>query len=664
MHISQMHVKDFRIFEHLELTFAPGLNLVVGENNSGKTALIDAIRYVLDTNSSEWVKIQESDFRRGQSRFSIQLKFESITARQARVFVEHLTHEATVGKPGRRSVLYITLTAELTDHVARGTRYIRTELRSGKNGTGPSIEREVRAYLSATYLRPLRDAEAELTATRGSRLSQVLHSSKSLREATNVLALLSALIEANKAILGNEAIDKSLNQIRQQIRSISFANSPLRPAIEIVGGTNIDKLSEPEKKQMCRAILEKLQLLIDEEDRHQGLGYSNLLFMATELLLLEQEQDDFPLLLIEEPESHLHPQLQMKFLKALREDFGRSERPTLQSILTSHSPNLASKAPLESVVLMARGQAFPLKPTDTELDPDDYQFLEKFLDVTKSNLFFARAVLIVEGDAENILLPTIAELLGKPFEDYGVSIVNVGSTAYARYAKIFQRRYASRWIPIRVMCVRDLDLWPRRAEYQGNADDIGFKKALPRKTNGQGGNEARWMDFYSPEELQTFKMNRKAIRGQNVEVVLSDEWTLEYCLALGSLHELVYEALNGKRDGIEMLPEAPEERAIYLYGWIESQSQKTDVAYGLGSLLKKTFTAQQPVAPPTEDEAAAAERERNFQAKKTQLQQELREKLPSYIVRAIDYVTHSSEAPMGPPPVEEVQGADAVQSNQ
>src|SRR5580700_8523395 len=106
MHISQVHIKYFRIFEDLELAFSPGLNLIVGENNSGKTALIDAIRYALDTNSSEWVRVQESDFRRGQSRFSIQLKFEAITARQARVFVEHLTHESTDGKPGRFSVLY------------------------------------------------------------------------------------------------------------------------------------------------------------------------------------------------------------------------------------------------------------------------------------------------------------------------------------------------------------------------------------------------------------------------------------------------------------------------------------------------------------------------------------------------------------------------------
>ena len=79
----------------------------------------------------------------------------------------------------------------------------------------------------------------------------------------------------------------------------------------------------------------------------------------------------------------------------------------------------------------------PIKD-DTQLNDDDYVFLEKFLDVTKSNLFFAKSVLIVEGDGENILLPTIAELLGYPLEDYGVAVVNVVNTAYARYAKIFK----------------------------------------------------------------------------------------------------------------------------------------------------------------------------------------------------------------------------------
>jgi putative ATP-dependent endonuclease of the OLD family len=79
MYISKLLVKNFRLFQELDLTFNSGLNVVVGENNSGKTALIDAIRLTLDTNSSEWTRISENDFYTSATNFSIQLKFEGIT---------------------------------------------------------------------------------------------------------------------------------------------------------------------------------------------------------------------------------------------------------------------------------------------------------------------------------------------------------------------------------------------------------------------------------------------------------------------------------------------------------------------------------------------------------------------------------------------------------
>ena len=153
-------------------------------------------------------------------------------------------------------------------------------------------------------------------------------------------------------------------------------------------------MSEVEKSQTFKSVLEKLNLSLDEDNPLQGLGYNNLLFMATELLLLRQE-DDFSLLLIEEPEAHLHPQLQMKLLKFIKEEFSDDASPKLQSILTTHSPNLASKAQLESLIIMANGKAFSLRKDETQLDNDDYVFLEKFLDVTKSNLFFAKSILMV-----------------------------------------------------------------------------------------------------------------------------------------------------------------------------------------------------------------------------------------------------------------------------
>jgi putative ATP-dependent endonuclease of OLD family len=658
MYVSHVHITNFRLFTDFKLELNPNLNLIVGENNSGKTALIDAIRYALDTNSAEWIRIQESDFRRGESKFRIELKFEDITPSQARVFVEHLTQEFDPVTQMRRSVLYLTFTAELTNQLNRGCRLIRTELRSGIHGNGPAIEREIRIYLSATYLRPLRDADAELTASRGSRLSQVLHSSKRLQEANNVENLLNTLINANAAILENEAIKQSINDISAQLSQLNFATSPLNPTIEITGGTDLESLSEVERKQMCRGILEKLQLLIDKDDKHQGLGYSNLLFMATELLLLEQEKDDFPLLLIEEPEAHLHPQLQMKFLKAIREDFGRTGKPALQSILTTHSPNLASKAPLNSIIVIACGTAFPMKAGATELSPNDYVFLEKFLDVTKSNLFFAKGVLIVEGDGENILLSTIAELLGTPLENYGVSVVNVGATAYARYARIFRRftpvgADSAPWLPVNVVCVRDLDLWPRRAECRDATDEIGFKTAKQPNAMGQGGNRANWLDAYDEARLEEYKKKLRDIEGQNVRVELSDEWTFEYSLACGPLWKLVYEAINGDAFGSDELPVNKVERAIAIYGRIETKSgAKTAVAYELVRLLNKKFYLVDDLTVDTQTPQQKRVHEQSKLARLTALRSELRESLPRYIVRAIEYVTTGPNARTGPPPVE------------
>lgn len=382
-------------------------------------------------------------------------------------------------------------------------------------------------------------------------------------------------------------------------------------------------MNQSEKQKALQDILERLSLTLDEEIPLQGLGYNNVLFMATELILLKQEEGHFPLLLIEEPEAHLHPQLQMKLLKFIREN------QKLQTILSTHSPNLASKAPLESIILMKKGKAYPMRKGMTKLDNDDYEFLEKFLDVTKSNLFFAKALLIVEGDAENILLPTIAELLGRPLENYGVSIVNVGSTANARYANIFLRKgenlSESDWMPTKVACIRDLDLWPEKADKTAYPL-IGFKELKEKNKHywktrtGEDGNS-----FGTDSDIK--KSSLESLQEQNVRVFVSEEWTLEYCLALGALGKLVFEAFKDNDSGFQELSSDEEERAIQIYGRIEETSgAKTAIAYELTKILKREFSVD---------------------GKK----QDLREKLPHYIVDTLEYVTEpwpdNLDAPQG-----------------
>lgn len=637
MHLQRVKIEKFRIFDSLEVDLNKTLNIIVGENNSGKTALIDAIRYTLSSRTGEWLRILETDFRRGATRFSIRLKFDDLSTQQAAAFLEHLTFEETEGQ--RRPFLYVTLAAELTEQVVRGTRQIRSDIRSGASGEGPSIEREAREYLSGTYLKPLRDAEAELSGGRGSRLAQVLNAAESFRNAVHVNSLLDAVIQANITILQNPGIADSLARIKTQLKGLDFANTPLSPIIEIVGGIDLEALGPVERKQMLKAVLERLQLLIDESERIQGLGYSNLLFMATELLLLEEEQDDFPMLLIEEPEAHLHPQLQMKFLKAIREEFGGAGKPALQSILTTHSPNLASKSALESLIIMSAGKAFPLRKGLTELSDEDYVFLEKFLDVTKANLFFAKGVIVVEGDGENILLPTIAKLLGRPLDDYGISIVNVGSTAFARYANIFKRRglgdaeHADSWLPIPVVCVRDMDLRPEGAKIAED-NPLGF---IPYKPRGA----VYWESHYDEdaEARAAWVTNRRQPQGQNVRVEISDHWTFEYSLLMAGLAAEVHEAAPGGDVPFDQLPADPTERALMIYGRISVDKSKTETAYRLGPILERRFTAQLAPAPANETEQQAEERHRQNTQLVEQTRQELRAALPSYLVRAIDYVT-------------------------
>ena len=113
----------------------------------------------------------------------------------------------------------------------------------------------------------------------------------------------------------------------------------------------------------------------------------------------------------------------------------RAANDGIQIILSTHSPNIAASAPVENVILVCKGKTFPLRKNETMLDDSDYTYLSRFLDVTKANLFFARGVLIVEGPAEELLLPVLADACGRSFTANGISVVNVGSVGLFRYAR-------------------------------------------------------------------------------------------------------------------------------------------------------------------------------------------------------------------------------------
>ena len=101
-----------------------------------------------------------------------------------------------------------------------------------------------------------------------------------------------------------------------------------------------------------------------------------------------------------------------------------------------------------------------MAPEDTMLEEADYDFLNRFLDATKSNLFFAKGIILVEGYAENILLPALADLINLPLHRSGISIVNVGGTSFNQYIKLFSQKEKSEKIGIPISIITDSDINP------------------------------------------------------------------------------------------------------------------------------------------------------------------------------------------------------------
>ena len=539
MYLSNLTIENFRCFgegaNRFELSLKSGLTTLVGENDTGKSAIIDALRFVLGTTDQEWYRLEETDFHAGANPKEIRIfcKFESLEPKDQGALIEYLTYDAEVDGP---PVFYLTWTAKNTGETTRGRPYQRVEMHSGKNGDGPTIDPKVRELLSATYLRPLRDAEKALSAGRGSRLSQVLHHSEQVRnvgvkydpeaEALDIhnLNVLGIGDLANDLLQKQQGIMDARYKIDTHLDGSSLTGSGIRSSIKVSGATASEEIR-------LRLLLEKLDLSISG-DGILGLGSNNLLFMACELLLLAQEDEGNKMLLIEEPEAHLHPQRQLRVMKTLQE---QAAEKGIQIIVTTHSPNLASAVDLENIVLINGNRAFSMAKERTKLEESDYRFLQRFLDVTKANLFFARSVMIVEGDAENILIPTLAKLMGRDFTENGVSIVNVGGVGLRRYSRIFQRMDVEKdgQLRVPVACLTDLDVMPDCAPVIIGKIKEGedWPPRSPRKWRAK-------RDFDEENSIDAYRENKRSkANEQFVRTFVSNEWTLEYNLAIGPQKE-------------------------------------------------------------------------------------------------------------------------------
>lgn len=532
MYLHAIQITNFRKLQEFIIEFNEGLNLLVGENDCGKSSIIDAIKLVTGTQSNDWYRLSKDDFYTdGTTRVNeikIVCVFKGLSPEEVATFLEWASLD------GETYYLKLTLTAKRKEKTNL-TSEIFYDIKAGEDEESGVMAGEAKSKLRVTYLKPLRDAEFELAPRKGSRLSQILAAYEIFQSKEDVVhPLVETMNKANSEITeyfsdkDGKIVSDTINTT--YLKELSLINNPITSKFGIA-------------KSDLGKILEKLELqgFSVTTETNLGLGSNNLLFIAAEMLLLKKGNGyiGLKLSLIEEIEAHIHPQSQINLIDFLNK---HSHKLGFQNIISTHSNSLASKVDLENIIICKNGKAYSLKPTNTKLAKGDYEFLSRFLDDTKSNLFFAHGVILVEGDAENLFLPTFAEYIGYPLHKYGISIVNVGNTALFRYAKIFQRKDDAK-IGIKVACITDRDIPPKEAKeftYKVKRRATGIEEDVSLVSDSR-----KTEDEFTEEEIKTIINKRiNDYKGGDVEVFIGNTWTLEFEIAKSVLNKTLHLAIQ------------------------------------------------------------------------------------------------------------------------
>ena len=349
MFLSKLKLKNFRKYENLEVPFKEGLNVLIGENDSGKTTIIDAIRILLGTQSHEYYYIDEKDFNNPNEEMEIECTFSFKDNSYSKVakFLE-----------------WITFNDEKKPELIVRLKAIKKELKIKRTVTAGEIDLDTRFdlldELRVTYLKPLRDANNELIAGRSSRLSQILKSHELFYKKENEHPFIEFAKEFNENINKYFSDDEGkliLSNINKHLGE--FLGKEKKEDYETNINITEDKLD---------TILNSLNLSLSKNKL--GLGTLNQLYISLELLLFEIDKNTLNLCLIEELEAHLHPQAQLRTIKYLQNNFEKNS----QIILTTHSVNLASSLKLENLILCKNKNIYPLGKDYTQLEEENYIF--------------------------------------------------------------------------------------------------------------------------------------------------------------------------------------------------------------------------------------------------------------------------------------------------
>lgn len=574
MHISKLTLVNYRNFRNTTLRFSQGVNTIIGENGSGKSNVLRAIRLLLDDNMVRAAhRLDEADFHRGLDDWKghwivISVAFEELSTDEA-VQALFLHGTAVLGDEPIETANYNLIfrpNKEIRLKLARldagdtaGLATLRSAIsisdyetmftgRSGADFSDPEVYKKivgdfdrcgfdsdiekltevgakipgflsVTKEVSLTFIQALRDVVDEFRNKRTNPLFTLLKSKSGEIDPTSMQPIIGKVRELNTSIEGLEDVQSVRDHIRETIKDTAGETySPSSLSIKSELPDDAEKL------------FQSLALFVGESpDGYEGaiqelsLGGANLIYLTLKLLEFKYQREKLAIanfLLIEEPEAHIHTHIQ----KTL---FERISYEDAQIIYTTHSTHISEVSNVSNVNILGRnGKSCEAYQPATGLDEEQVGGIQRYLDAIRSNLLFAKSVILVEGDAEEVMIPALVKkVLGLSVDELGISVINIRSTGFKNVAILFDETR------IRKRCAIVTDLDTRFFDTAPNAEDsdaiaarklkaIGSEKAGADRRNAlddfTDGNP--WVDSYYA--THTFEVDF-AIAGNHEAVALT-----------------------------------------------------------------------------------------------------------------------------------------------
>ena len=596
MYISSLKIIGYKsAFRSSTVALNRGLNILLGENGCGKTAIINSLRLIL-REAESYSSLSEDDFycsldkRLKASEIEIDAAFSDLDEDEKITFLTWCDSD-----------FYAHLHLSIAENLARPGNYKRRYW--GGRSLASAFEEDTFDRIECIYLPPLRDAESKLSNGKRSRLALLLKK----QYGDNTKALVDSVKDFNNNITENT--DGNYSEIDSVRKTIN------RKIVEALGNQLGQSINLQFSETTFSKIIENIRMLFfphsGETDitkfrdlATNSLGYNNLLYIATVFSELEliKDSDVFTVLLIEEPEAHLHPQLQVKFVKYLQEL--SSSLRNAQIIVSTHSPVLASSVDIDKIVHIADCDGQILATTMKEKvfgDNLSAKYINRWMDVTKSTMLFSRGIILVEGIAEALVIPRLGELvlseynkaaaakrkqlLVNSLEEMGISVININGINFKYFMKLFGNFSDSSGPNIPIFCAGLTDRDP-------GVDYFPLKDESPKSENPVKDyiDEINQNDFVrlfmSP--LKTFEYELGMDNPVSLAKVLKDVWPAqdgEVTTKLGTI--------ANKQGGYANHTDLMED-VKYIYKHIDSSSVGKGIfAHTLAEAINDSFTVPQ-----------------------------------------------------------------------